>query len=123
MSVRVASLLAATAACGGRASLLAPLRPAARVLSRAVRPATATMSTLPPGARFPPPVPPPPPPSAPVKVALCQLATGSDKAANIAAATAAVRDAAAAGARLVVLPEMWNCPYGTTRPAHASERG
>ena len=80
-------------------------------------------STLPPGARFPPPVPPPPPPSAAVKVALCQLATGSDKAANIAAATAAVRDAAAAGAHLVVLPEMWNCPYGTTRRAHALERG
>jgi hypothetical protein len=35
----------------------------------------------------------------------------SDKAANIAAARAAVAGAAAAGARLVVLPEMWNCPY------------
>ena len=70
--------------------------------------------SLPLGARLPPQTPAPPPPAAAVKVALCQLATGTDKAANIAAATAAVRDAAAAGAQLVVLPEMWNCPYGTT---------
>ena len=123
MSARVASLLAATAARGGRASLLAPLRPAARCLPRAVRSACAMSSlTLPPGARLPAPAPPPPPLPAPVKVALCQLATGTDKAANIAAATAAVRDAAAAGARLVVLPEMWNCPYGTTRATHVSCR-
>ena len=109
MSARVASLLASTAAGGGRASLLAALRP--RSAPRALRCATAAMS-LPPGARVPAPVPPPPAPAAPVKVALCQMVTGADKAANITAAAAAVRDTAAAGARLVVLPEMWNCPYG-----------
>ncbi|KAI8466365.1 MAG: carbon-nitrogen hydrolase [Monoraphidium minutum] len=34
-----------------------------------------------------------------------------DKEANIYSARAAVAAAAAAGATLVVLPEMWNCPY------------
>jgi omega-amidase len=118
MSVRIASLLAATAARGGRASLLAALRPRC-CATRSLRCAAAAMA-LPPGARVPAPVPPPPAPAAPVKVALCQLATGADKAANIAAATAAVRDAAAAGAKLVVLPEMWNCPYGARQQRAAS---
>jgi omega-amidase len=39
------------------------------------------------------------------------MSVGADKAANVAAAEAAVARAAAAGARIVVLPEMWNCPY------------
>jgi omega-amidase len=47
-----------------------------------------------------------------VKIALCQLEVGADKAANIAAAKKAVREAAQEkGAQLIVLPEMWNCPY------------
>jgi omega-amidase len=46
-----------------------------------------------------------------VKVALCQLRVGSDKGENIEAAVAAIRAAAQDGAELVVLPEMWNCPY------------
>jgi predicted amidohydrolase len=34
----------------------------------------------------------------------------------------AVADAAANGATLVVLPEMWNCPYGNEHfPAYAEE--
>lgn len=52
---------------------------------------------------------PAPPPR--VKVALCQLAVGADKPANIAGAREAILDAARDGAALVVLPEMWNCPY------------
>ena len=44
-------------------------------------------------------------------LALCQLPVSADKAADLAAAAAAVRDAAARGADLVVLPEMFNCPY------------
>jgi predicted amidohydrolase len=70
-------------------------------------------------------VPPPSPPAAvppsPVRVALCQLAGSPDKQANIAGACRAVRDAAAAGAQLVVLPEMWNCPYGATRMTQARQ--
>ena len=46
-----------------------------------------------------------------VKVALCQLSVGDDKCRNIDAMVAAVRAAARDGAALVVLPEMWNCPY------------
>jgi omega-amidase len=46
-----------------------------------------------------------------VKVALCQLSVGDDKSKNIDAMVAAVRAAARDGAALVVLPEMWNCPY------------
>lgn len=47
-----------------------------------------------------------------VKIALCQLEVGADKAANVAAARKALREAAEKhGAHLIVLPEMWNCPY------------
>jgi omega-amidase len=96
------SLRALTAA----AAALRPRRRSCLTFPHAPR----AMSALP--ARVPPPRPPPPVPALPVSVALCQLAVSADKAANIAAATRAVADAAAAGAKLVVLPEMWNCPYG-----------
>ena len=42
-----------------------------------------------------------------MRVACVQLNSGADKAANVTAAVALVRRAAAAGARLVVLPETW----------------
>lgn len=42
-----------------------------------------------------------------MRVACVQLNSGADKAVNVAAAVALVRRAAAAGARLVVLPETW----------------
>jgi predicted amidohydrolase len=45
--------------------------------------------------------------------AVVQLNSGSDVEANIAAADAYVREAAAAGARLVVLPEKWTVMGGT----------
>ncbi len=103
--------LALTAVAAGGMALLAALRPrlVSRCRSLTVRAASAS---LPPGARVPPPQPPPAVPAAPVRVALCQLAVSADKAANIAAASAAVREAGQQGAQLVVLPEMWNCPYG-----------
>ena len=41
-------------------------------------------------------------------VACVQLNSRDDKAANVAAASAFVRQAAAEGARLVALPETWN---------------
>lgn len=47
-----------------------------------------------------------------LKVALCQLEVGPEKAANLAGARKAIEEAADQGAQLVVLPECWNCPYG-----------
>lgn len=48
----------------------------------------------------------------PVKLACVQLASGSDKAANLSHAAAKVREAAQTGAKIVVLPECFNSPYG-----------
>lgn len=45
------------------------------------------------------------------KIALCQISVTDDKQRNIQTARAAIEDASARGAELVVLPEMWNCPY------------
>ncbi|XP_062210067.1 omega-amidase, chloroplastic-like [Phragmites australis] len=45
------------------------------------------------------------------KVALCQLSVTADKVRNIAHARAAIEAAAADGAKLVLLPEIWNGPY------------
>lgn len=46
-----------------------------------------------------------------IKVAVCQLNVGEDKQANIVKARTMIRRAAEQGAQLVVLPEMFNCPY------------
>ncbi|KAL7622805.1 Omega-amidase nit3 [Parahypoxylon ruwenzoriense] len=48
----------------------------------------------------------------PLKLALIQLASGTDKAANLAHAREKVIEAAGGGAKLVVLPECFNSPYG-----------
>jgi len=48
-----------------------------------------------------------------LRVALIQLRVGRDKAANVANAVRLVGAAAAQGARLVVLPECFQTPYGT----------
>ena len=45
------------------------------------------------------------------KIALCQMATFMDKEDNKAKAKKLVDKAAANGAQVVVLPEMWNTPY------------
>ncbi|KAK3296880.1 carbon-nitrogen hydrolase [Chaetomium fimeti] len=58
----------------------------------------------------------------PVKLACVQLASGSDKAANLTHAAAKVREAAQAGAKIVVLPECFNSPYGCDHfPSYAEE--
>jgi len=49
----------------------------------------------------------------PLKLALVQLATGSDKAANLSHARSKVLEASRNGANLIVLPECFNSPYGT----------
>ncbi|KAF2100173.1 carbon-nitrogen hydrolase [Rhizodiscina lignyota] len=48
----------------------------------------------------------------PVKLALIQLASGADKAANLSHARTRVLEAASRGARIIVLPECFNSPYG-----------
>ncbi|KAJ6050110.1 uncharacterized protein N7446_005648 [Penicillium canescens] len=50
----------------------------------------------------------------PLKLALVQLASGADKAMNLSNARSKVLEAAKAGARLIVLPECFNSPYGTS---------
>lgn len=48
------------------------------------------------------------------KLALIQLAVGGDKSANLQRAVEMVREAAGNGANLMVLPECFNSPYGTS---------
>lgn len=49
----------------------------------------------------------------PVKLALIQLATGSSKSANLSHARSKVLEASENGAKIIVLPECFNSPYGT----------
>ena len=42
---------------------------------------------------------------------ICQMKVFDDKETNLASATQMVKEAAAEGCRLVVLPEMFSCPY------------
>ena len=46
-----------------------------------------------------------------LKIALCQMPVQTDKQTNLSTAADMVGEAATQGARLVVLPEMFNCPY------------
>ncbi|KFY23085.1 hypothetical protein V493_06102 [Pseudogymnoascus sp. VKM F-4281 (FW-2241)] len=56
----------------------------------------------------------------PVTLALVQLASGTDKAANLAHARTQVLAAASKGAKIIVLPECFNSPYGTQHfPSYA----
>jgi len=48
----------------------------------------------------------------PVKLALIQFATGSSKPTNLTNARSKVLEASKAGARIIVLPECFNSPYG-----------
>ncbi|MBC8016202.1 MAG: carbon-nitrogen hydrolase family protein [Sporomusaceae bacterium] len=46
-----------------------------------------------------------------IKLGVCQMAVTPDKAANLSKARGMIKEAAAAGCQLVILPEMFNCPY------------
>ena len=50
-----------------------------------------------------------------LRLGLCQLMVGTDKAANVSNARKAVREAASRGATLVALPEIWNGPYAVDK--------
>ncbi|KAK4984447.1 Omega-amidase nit3 [Elasticomyces elasticus] len=50
----------------------------------------------------------------PLKLALVQLATGADKSVNLSHARSKVLEATSNGANIVVLPECFNSPYGTS---------
>ena len=62
-----------------------------------------------------------PTPSQPLRVAAVQMSTGNDTPVNIATADRLVREAAAAGARFVVLPEKWNFIDREDRQVTAAE--
>lgn len=46
-----------------------------------------------------------------VKIALCQVRVGSNKEENLNTVKEAVTEAAKNGAKMILLPEMFNCPY------------
>ncbi|XP_076955944.1 omega-amidase, chloroplastic-like [Bidens hawaiensis] len=73
-------------------------------------------------ARVPPAIESPAPPVSQFKIALCQLAVTADKEKNIAHARVAIEEAAEKGAKLVVLPEIWNSPYSNDSfPVYAED--
>lgn len=56
-----------------------------------------------------------------LKVTLCQIAVGHDRAANLAKAQKFIMEAAKRGSQFVVLPECFSCPYGTKYFAQYAE--
>ncbi|MCL6558886.1 MAG: carbon-nitrogen hydrolase family protein [Firmicutes bacterium] len=56
------------------------------------------------------------------RIGVCQMQVGERKEENIFKALAMIQEASANGSRLVVLPEMFNCPYDSTLfPVFAEE--
>ncbi|RZC85533.1 hypothetical protein C5167_041717 [Papaver somniferum] len=56
------------------------------------------------------------------KIALCQISVSLDKNTNIDRARTMIKDAAKIGAKLIVLPEMWNCSYANENfPIYAED--
>ncbi len=48
-----------------------------------------------------------------LKIGICQMTVTNQKEVNIARAREMIEEATAAGSRIVILPEMFNCPYST----------
>jgi predicted amidohydrolase len=46
-----------------------------------------------------------------MKLALCQMNVGTEKQENLKNAEKMIREAEKMGADIIVLPEMFNCPY------------
>ena len=55
------------------------------------------------------------------KIALCQMTVSDDKDENFETAARFVNAASDGGARVVCLPEIWNCPYETGKFAEYAE--
>ncbi|XP_073315290.1 omega-amidase, chloroplastic isoform X1 [Primulina huaijiensis] len=73
-------------------------------------------------ARVPPALPLSTPPITKFKIGLCQLKVTEDKKRNILHARTAIEEAAEKGAKLVVLPEIWNSPYSNDSfPVYAED--
>ncbi|XP_042060399.1 omega-amidase, chloroplastic-like [Salvia splendens] len=89
---------------------------------RSISSATTTIMASAEEARVPPAIPPPTPPVTKFKIALCQLAVTTDKEKNIAHARHIIEGAAAKGAKLILLPEIWNSPYSNDSfPVYAED--
>ncbi|KAJ0230692.1 Omega-amidase [Hirschfeldia incana] len=73
-------------------------------------------------ARVPSALPLPSPPLTKFNIGLCQLSVTSDKSRNISHAKNAIEEAASKGAKLVLLPEIWNIPYSSDSfPVYAED--
>ncbi|KAK9078940.1 hypothetical protein SSX86_002999 [Deinandra increscens subsp. villosa] len=73
-------------------------------------------------SRVPPAIESPVPPVSKFMIGLCQLSVTADKERNIAHARLAIEEAAEKGAKLVVLPEIWNSPYSNDSfPVYAED--
>lgn len=73
-------------------------------------------------ARVPPAIELPVPLISKFKIGLCQLSVTADKERNIAHARLAIEEAAEKGAKLVLLPEIWNSPYSNDSfPVYAED--
>ncbi len=47
------------------------------------------------------------------KIGVCQMMVGEQKETNLSRARSMIKEAAAHGSRLIILPEMFNCPYSS----------
>ncbi|GMY28927.1 omega-amidase, chloroplastic [Fagus crenata] len=93
-----------------------------KTLSRIHTRIMASSSYNPEQARAPTAIPLPTPPVNKFKIALCQISVTPDKDRNIAHARKKIEEAAAKGAQLVLLPEIWNSPYSNDSfPVYAED--
>ncbi|CAN8256566.1 unnamed protein product [Cochlearia groenlandica] len=99
------------------------LKPSPSSSTRARRSISSMASSFKPEqARVPSALPLPAPPLTKFIIGLCQLSVTSDKKRNISHAKNAIEEAASKGAKLVLLPEIWNSPYSNDSfPVYAED--